>query len=259
MTEKNKNALMYKRVQASFNAAAETYDDHAILQRTVTDRLLESFDHIRVEPELILDLGSGTGYGARALARRFKKAQVHQLDLSEKMLAISRHQSRSLFSRQHYLCAGVEHLPVSDNSADLIFSSLMLQWCNDLDRVFSEIRRVLKNGGVFVFASFGPDTLKELRESWRRVDENIHTNVFIDMHDVGDALIRAGLDAPVLSVEHLTMTYDECFQLMHDLKSIGAHNVNDGRRKTLTGKHRMQAMMQHYESFRRIKKLPATY
>ena len=98
-----------------------------------------------------------------------------------------------------------------------------------------------------------------LRESWRQVDDIVHVNAFVDMHDIGDALMRNGLSEPVLSVEHLILTYDECVELMRDLKKIGANNINNGRRKTLTGKERIQQLIKYYEDFREEGKLPATY
>ncbi len=248
-----------RHVRAAFNLAAKNYDDFSLLQQTITSRLIESFEHIKVNPASVLDLGSGTGFGSNKLKQRFKKAQIYQTDLSTEMLKKSRKQASRFFSKNHFLCADANQIPFPDNSFDLVFSSLMLQWCNDPDAVFAEIKRVLKPGGVFLFSSFGPDTLKELRASWQQVDDEVHVNAFTDMHDIGDSLIRNGMDAPVLSIEHIVLTYDECKQLMYELKNIGAHNVNFGRRKTLTGKQRLQKVIKHYESYRQNNKLPATY
>jgi len=248
-----------RRVQKAFNIAANNYDTFSILQRTITDRLLESFDHIKLEPTSILDLGSGTGYGSKILKQRFKKAHIYQIDISGEMLKQSRRQAPLFFSKNHFICANASQIPLPKNHFDLVFSSLMLQWCNDLDAVFAEVKHVLKPGGVFLFTSFGPDSLKELRESWRQVDDQVHVNVFVDMHDIGDSLVRNGLDAPVLSIEHIVLTYDECKQLMRELKNIGAHNINKGRRKTLTGKQRLESVIKHYEIYRQNNKLPATY
>lgn len=246
-------------VRSAFNTAATNYDNYSVLQRTITDRLIESFDQIKIKPVSILDLGSGTGYGSRKLKQQFKKTHIFQIDISDEMLKKSRKQSTFFFSKNHFLCANASQIPLPENHFDLVFSSLMLQWCNDLDAVFAEVKRVLKPGGVFVFTSFGPDTLKELRESWRQVDDQVHANAFVDMHDIGDSLIRNGLDAPVLSVEHIVLTYDECKELILELKGVGAHNINSGRRKTLTGKNRLEKMIKHYESYRHNNKLPATY
>ncbi|HIF51182.1 MAG TPA: malonyl-ACP O-methyltransferase BioC [Thiotrichaceae bacterium] len=255
----NNYQLDSKSVREAFNVAATKYDDAALLQQTVADRLIESFEHIKIKPKTILELGAGTGYGSRLLKQLFKKAQIYQVDISVEMIKNSRTHTPRFFSNNHFLCADANKIPLVNNSVDCVFSSLMLQWCNDLDQVFSEIKRVLKPGGVFMFASFGPDTLKELRESWRKVDNKVHVNAFVDMHDIGDSLMRNGMDAPVLSIEHIILTYDGCKQLMRELKNIGAHNVNNGRRKTLTGKQRLQKVMKHYESYRKNNKLPATY
>ena len=245
-------------VQA-FDHVAGGYEQHAILQRTVMERVLERLDLIRLKAGNVLDLGSGTGLASRLLAQRYKKAQIVQLDLSSGMLRESRTRSPRFFSRQRYLCADAEMLPMADRSIDLVFSSLMLQWCNDLDAVFAGAVRVLRPQGLFIFATLGPDTLKELRLSWEEVDKDMHVNTFLDMHDVGDALMRAGFDAPVLDVEHFTLTYEDGYKLMRELKNLGAHNVNAGRRRTLTGKNRMQKMLAIYDRFRLDGRLPATY
>ncbi len=212
----NNHNVNVERVRQAFNLAAESYDVFSLLQQTVADRLIESFEHIKIKPSLILDLGSGTGYGSKHLSRCFKKAQIYQADLSVQMLKNSRKQASRFFSKEHFICADAKQIPLPNNSFDLVFSSLMLQWCNDPDAVFAEVKRILKPNGVFLFTSFGPDTLKELRESWRQVDDDVHVNAFVDMHDIGDSLVRNGMDAPVLSVEHLILTYDECKQLMRE-------------------------------------------
>ncbi len=118
---------------------------------------------------------------------------------------------------------------------------------------------MLRPEGLFIFSTLGPDTLKELRLSWAKVDEKVHVNAFLDMHDVGDALVRAGFDAPVLDVERITLTFDDGYKLMRELKHLGAHNLNMGRRKTLTGKARIKEMLVAYEHFRHENRLPVTY
>jgi malonyl-CoA O-methyltransferase len=248
-----------KQLHSSFNAAALDYDAASLLQQTVANRLIEAFDMLKIEPVSILDLGSGTGYGSEKIKQRFKKAQIYQADISSEMLKVARKREPMFFSKKHFVCSDASQMPIAKNQFDLVFSNLMLQWCNDLDAVFAEVRRMLKPGGVFIFATFGPDSLKELRDCWRQVDDDIHVNAFVDMHDVGDALIRNGMSEPVLSIEHIVLLYDECKQLMRELKNIGAHNINQGRRKTLTGKQRLQRVEEHYESYRKNCKLPATY
>ena len=249
------------RLTANFNAAAEGYDDIAVLQQTVAAALLERLALMRIQPGWILDLGSGTGGSARALARRFGQARVLQADIAGEMLRQSRRRSRRWLSRQHYLCADAETLPLRNASVDLVFSSLMLQWCHDLDAVFSGIRRIMRPGGLLLFSSLGPDTLMELRESWREAgdEEVVHVNSFYDMHDMGDALLRTGFSDPVMEVETLTLTYERVFDLMRELKRVGAYNINSGRRRSLTGLGRMRRVVAAYEQRRRDGRLPATY
>ncbi len=247
------------RIAASFDRAADGYEERAVLQKTVTGRLIARLDLVTLKPGWVLDVGAGTGGSARALASRYRKARVLQLDLSRRMLQISRRRGPWLFSRHHYFQADAEALPIAAGAIDLVFSSLVLQWCNDLDRVFAESARVLAPNGLFIFATLGPDTLRELRTSWAAADGNIHVNTFFDMHDIGDAVVRAGLEGVVMDVEHVTMTYPDCLSLMHDLKSLGAHNMNEDRHRGLTGKTRFRAMQAAYEQYRHEGRLPSTY
>ncbi len=247
---------------ANFNAAAAGYDAIAVLQQTVAGELLERLDLMNIQAQRILDLGSGTGGASRALARRYPRSRVVQLDIAENMLSASRRRVRRWFSRHSFVCADASALPFQSGCLDLVFSSLMLQWCSDPARVFGEVRRSMRGGGLFLFSSLGPDTLSELRDSWAAAgdgEETVHVNNFLDMHDVGDALIRAGFADPVMEVDSMVLTYDAVRDLMRELKQLGAANVNPGRRRTLTGKRRLQAMTRAYEQYRRDGRLPATY
>ena len=267
MTQDNKHLqhLDKSRIRASFDAAAEHYDDAAVLQREVGNRILERLELIRLAPQTILDVGAGTGVFSQALGKRYRKARVISLDLAPRMLLTAKQRHNWFerrFGRQGFVCGDAEQLPIADNSVDLIFSSLAIQWCGELEQTFAEFRRVLRPEGLLMFSTFGPDTLKELRASWQAADDqpqSVHVNDFVDMHDIGDALIRARLADPVMDVEHFTLTYKDAYQLMRELKTIGAHNVASERRHSLTGKSRLQKMLAAYEGFRHNGKLPATY
>ncbi len=247
-----------RSVRSAFDRASSSYDHAAVLQTKVRKELLDRLQLVKLNPRLILDAGSGTGHASRALKRRFRRARVIALDVAPGMLHAATAQQR-LFGRFDRVCADAARLPLADASVDLIHSNLMLQWCNDLDAVFAEFRRVLRPHGLLTFTTFGPDTLKELRAAWQAADGHTHVNRFIDMHDIGDALMRAGLAEPVLDVENYTLTYADARELMRDLKAIGAHNVTAGRRRGLTGRRRLDAMLAGYEQYRREGRLPATY
>ncbi len=158
-----------------------------------------------------------------------------------------------------YICGDLEALPLQSGSVDLLWSSLALQWCNDLDATFSGMRRVLAPNGLLMFSTFGPDTLKELRQAFSQVDGYSHVSRFQDMHDIGDALMRAGFAEPVMDMEHFTLTYDTASGLMRDLKALGAHNATRGRRQGLAGKSAWKRMEAAYEKLRQDGRLPATY
>ena len=246
----------------AFDKSASQYDEAAVLQREVATRMLERLDFIKHQPKTILDVGAGTGFCSRHLAERYPDAQIYVLDFAFNMLKVARDNAgwwQRFRHRYQFIAGDAEQLPLADGSVDMLVSSLAIQWCNDPDRVFAEFRRVLAPGGMLMFTTFGPDTLKELRASWAQVDSEVHVNHFFDMHDVGDALMRNGFAEPVMDTEYITMTYREALTLMQDLKQIGAHNVTRGRHKQLTGKSHLRKMLKAYEQFRRDDVLPATY
>ncbi|MGJ8619206.1 MAG: malonyl-ACP O-methyltransferase BioC [Methylophilaceae bacterium] len=248
------------RVRASFDRAAETYDAAAVLQKLVRDEMFDRLGLIKVSPSTILDAGCGTGHGSFQLQKRFRSAQVYSLDLAFGMLQKTYAQQswlRKTLGRKRLVCADIENLPVADNSMDIVWSNLALQWCNDLDQSFTEISRVLKPNRLLIFSTFGPDTLKELRAASN--NGKTHISRFIDMHDIGDALTRNGFSAPVLDVERYTLTYDDVKSVMTDLKSIGANNATQGRGRGLTGKSFFKNLAEQYEQFRVDGKLPATF
>ena len=253
------------RVRASFDRASISYDASAILQKQVREEMLSRLDLVKISPKTVLDAGCGTGHGSFSLQRRFSNAQVVSMDIALGMLRQTKLGQPFLtrfFGKHNVLCADIESLPIADNAIGLVWSNLALQWCNDLDAAFNEVTRVLQLNGLFMFSTFGPDTLKELRIATQLSDNqqnNTHVSRFIDMHDIGDALTRAGFSAPVLDVERYTLTYDNVLNVMQDLKNIGAHNATSGRGRGLKGRGFLKNLTQHYEQFRRDGKLPATF
>ncbi len=225
-------------VRRAFDRAACTYDDAAGLQREVADELLERLATVRVTPERILDLGCGTGYPTRQLAKMYRSAEVIGIDFAQAMAARA---GRGRWFRRGpmALCADMRRLPLADASVDIVFSSLAFQWIEDLPALFTEIRRVLRPEGVLMFSTFGPDTLSELREAWAAVDERMHVNQFLDMHDIGDAALRAGLTDPVMDVERVRRSYADVRTLMRELKAIGAQNAANARPRGLLGRGRL--------------------
>ncbi len=255
-------ALDKRLVRAAFDRAADGYAGAAVVQREVAARLLERLDLIRLQPETILDAGAGAGELTNALGRRYPRARLVALDIAPAMLREARAIAPRLArwrGRRLFVCADAERLPFADSNLDMIVSNLMLQWCSDLDAALAGFRRALRPGGLLMFTTFGPDTLKELRASWAGVDGHNHVNAFVDMHDIGDALMRLGFSEPVMDREDITLTYADAGALMRDLKQLGAHNITGGRPRGLTGRGRLAQVIDAYEAFRRDGRLPATW
>ncbi len=249
-------ALDVGAVRRAFDRAAPTFDAAAVLHGEVRANLLDRLDFMAVAPGVVLDAGTGTGQGAHALIRRYPKALVVAVDAAPRMLrAAARRQT--WLRRFAPVCADAERLPFRAGSVDLIVSNLMLPWC-DPDAAFAEFRRVLAPRGLLSFTTLGPDTLRELRSAWEAVDSRTHVHRFVDMHDLGDALVRAGFASPVLDVERYTLEYGDTRGLKADLKATGAQLAVGGRARGLTGRHRFAALRDAYEAFRRDGRLPAT-
>lgn len=246
-----------KIVKQNFEKAANTYDKTAVLQSEINKRLLERLTYIRINPQTIVDIGSGTGHSIKALQKTYPKSHIIGLDLALSML---QHTKYPFWQKKPSLiCSDMEALPLKADSCSLLFSNVSLQWCNNLLETFKEFQRVIHKEGLLLFSTFGPDTLKELKQSFSKIDNQHHVHSFIDMHDIGDMLIEAGFADPVVDMEYFTLTYDKVMDLLRDLQQIGALNALENRRKTLTGKQKLQQLVEAYEDYRDNDKLPATY
>ena len=245
------------RIQKHFDLKASSYESSAVLQHEVCERMLQRLDYVALQPQVILDAGAGTGKSVRALMKRYKSAQLVAMDLSPAMLMQTRQKS-GWWRKPGLVCADAEYLPLADASVDLVFSNLMLQWCQH-EQVFAEFWRVLKPGGLLMFSTFGPDTLKELRSSWAALDDDVHVNHFVDMHDLGDALLAAGMAEPVMDVDMFTLTYKDAKTVMTDLKQIGANTTVNKNNRGLLTPAKFQKVIDAYESHRVNDVLPASF
>ena len=250
MSHDQNSTLEGGHIRRSFDRAASSYDQAAALQRRVADRLLRLSNGM---PTRILDAGSGTGYGTAGLAQRFPAALLFALDLAPGML----HATHARTPAVPLVCADIQSLPLAAASVDLLWSSLMLQWCNRTDRAFSEAQRCLRNDGHFVFSTFGPATLHELRDSF--ADGHTHVSRFPDVDELRRQLIAAGFADIHIEAQSEVLHYADVRSLMLELKAIGAHNATAGRARGLTGKRGWQAMLANYETLRADQGLPATY
>lgn len=243
-----------RQVAASFSRAAASYDSVAALQRAVGMALLEKLPS-NLAPARWLDMGSGTGHFSRVLAERFAQSSGVAVDIAEGMLRHAREQGGA----RHHVAGDAEHLPLRDGCVDLLFSSLAVQWCGQFASVLGEARRVLRPGGVLAFSSLCVGTLDELRASWQAVDGMVHVNRFRRFEDYQRLCGDSGLELIDLERRPHVLHYPDVRSLTHELKALGAHNLNPGRPSGLTGRARIQGLLQAYEQYRQVQGLPATY
>ncbi len=227
-----------------FDRAATSFDSADFVHAVTREGLFERLLPLIVDAQRILDLGAATGRATPQLRKRYRGARIISLDISHSMLLeAGRKRSRFSFARPWCVQANATGLPLRDGSMDLVFCNLMLPFAGRPEPVFAEVARVLREGGVFAFATLGPDSLTEIGRAWGGIDDHAHVGRFLDMHDIGDALIRSGLRDPVLDVDRLTVRYDNPRKLFTDLTDTGARNALAQRSPSLTGKGRFEKML----------------
>lgn len=237
-----------------FARAAGGYRQHPVV-RELAGRLLERLEPIRLAPHRILDLGAGPGVLDAALHARFPQAQRIALDRVATMLRAGGEDAAGSWRVQ----ADARQIPLADASVDLVIAAMLLPWALPLDVLLTECRRVLAPGGLLVLSAPGPDTLRELRQAWAAADPApTHVHDAIDLHDIGDALVRAGFADPVMDMEMLELRYVDLGGLKADLAAVGVRNARVDRRRGLTGRRGHAQLRAAYEGMRSEGRLPAT-
>lgn len=243
----------HRQVRRAFSRAAAGYSAAAGLQRGIESRLMESLEYLGDQaPASILDLGSGPGTAAVELRRRWPKARVLAIDVALPMLrqVAPRRGWNPLQRPIDRICADARALPLADDSVDLVFSNLCLQWVEDLDALFAGLRRVLRPGGLLLCSTFGPATLHELRDAFASADAAAHVSPFPGIAEFGDALMRAGFRDPVLDRDLDVHRHADMAGVMRGLRELGATNALGARRRALTGRGRFAAAAAAYEQWR---------
>jgi malonyl-CoA O-methyltransferase len=255
-----------QQAQRAFDRAARTGVDAAALQSEVERRMLERLELVRLVPQRVLDAGCGTGRGLGLLRGRYPSADLLGVDFAPAAIrAASRSESfasraRRLLSRARlsHVMADFSRLPMAGSSVDLLWSNLALAWAEDPLASLREFQRVLAPGGLLMFSSYGPDTLKELKTAFSSVSRARRVHDFVDMHDVGDMLVACGFASPVMDVETITLTYEGVADLARDLKASGQTCAARDRPHALTGSATWRGMLAAYERERRNGRLQAT-
>lgn len=246
-------------VKAAFAKAALSYNDSAIVQKEILVRLVEKLKVLQTgSVDTLLDVGSGTGLASDLLRERFGKECYYAMDFAAPMLAWAKNQYD--IDYQCAVCGDVELLPFRDKSVDVIFSASTFQWCNDVGNAFQECCRALKDQGLLIFSSFGPETLRELRHCFAQIDDHPHVSSFIEMQSLGDGLLANGFDSPVMESEIITVEYKDPMQLLRDLQATGATNHIEDRARGLMTKQHLNEVIKEYKKFKLPNgKFPASY
>ncbi|MAS00049.1 MAG: malonyl-[acyl-carrier protein] O-methyltransferase BioC [Nitrosomonadales bacterium] len=253
----------YKR--KIFNRSAKSYDEFSILQNDVSDNLFDRLVDLKLNPKLILDLGCGTGRNGKILKNIYKDAKIVNYDFSENMLTQARMKQISFFDkilqnkRSSFICGDIENLVFTNKIFDIVWSTNSLQWCNNLSVTFKSIGSILKPNGLFIFTTFGPKTLYELRNITRKISSFQKTNDFIDMDNIKKILINKGFSNPILESEEVCLTYSNIKKLFLELKSIGATSGLKIKKNGLTGKSFLKKIEEGYENYKHKEKFTATY
>jgi len=233
--------LDQKHIRRRFERAADSFDGADFVHAATREGLLSRLELLLVDAKTVVDLGAATGTSSRPLERRFKGARVVSVDIAAAMLKKGRNK-KAWLAKTGFAQANAEQLPFADASVDVVFSNMLLPWIDDPALMFTEIARVLQKGGLFAFATLGPDSLQEMNRAWAAVDGGAHVNRFLDMHNLGDGLVNAGLRDPVLDVDRLAVNYGDCDSLFRDLTAVGGRNTSRQRTSGLTGKQRFEGM-----------------
>jgi malonyl-CoA O-methyltransferase len=254
-----------RAARRGFTRAAQLAQED-VLAREASRRMASRLDYVRITPAHVLDAGCARGQDLSVLRERYPAAEVIGLDWSEALLrdASGRRtlldRARGLFgaATPRLVCGDMDRMPFGDGVFGLIWSNLALGWSDDPIAGLRELQRVMAPGGLLMFCSYGPDTLRELRGAFASVDTQPHVHAFIDMHDVGDMLAASGFSAPVMDMEIITLTYADVESLVRDLRTSGQTNAAQDRRRGMTGRELWRRMEAAYETERRDGRIPAT-
>lgn len=255
------------RLRHARQRAASSYDRSAVVPEEVGRRMLERLDLVRVPDGPVLDAGCATGNVTRLLARRLPDAPVVALDASAKMIDIARAATPLLAgmaarwkgTSTRWIAGEIHALPIRPGSCAMVWSNLALQWQADPAAAFAEMHRALQAGGLLMFSTLGPDTLKELRAASARADGRPRVRRFPDMHDLGDLLVHAGFADPVMDMETLTLTFADAVTLLRDLKEQGSIDAPSVSARGLGGRGVRSRLIEAFERERREGRIPATF
>jgi len=258
MISYKQNKQSKQKIKQCFDAAASTYNEAAFVQSQAGMELIKKLNKIKIIPNIIADIGSGTGYLAKQLVIEFSDSTVACVDFSENMLAEARHYAE--YKNISYINSDFDYLPFKSNSLDLICSNFALQWSLNLPQTFFELSRILKAEGYLLFSTLGPSTLHELRDCWKRIDADSHVNHYSDLESIKKHLEDNNIKIIEIESRIMTMYFSDIINIMRNLKSVGANYVIDKKSKSMMTPKKLELLAGYYENYRNsINLLPVSY
>jgi malonyl-CoA O-methyltransferase len=226
-------------IKDSFNKAANTYDNAALIQKKIAHYLDHYLSTINLQTKHIIELGAGTGYLSQLVSQRYLYANLIATDCADKMLQ----KSAELNQHPHISCYS-ESLPFKDKFCDLILSNLMLQWC-DIQSVFRESMRILKPNGHFIFTTLGPNTLQELNYCYKKIGKNPVINNFTDIETLEQYATSCSFLIKSQCIKLFIDYKPSCFDILKSLKRIGSVSLKNSHKSFKTAKQ-LKALDNYY-------------
>ncbi|MFN7097814.1 MAG: malonyl-ACP O-methyltransferase BioC [Gammaproteobacteria bacterium] len=242
-------------IKSCFNKAAASYDNAAHIQKMAANYLANELNNINTRPHIILDMGSGTGYSTRLLTEHYSTAAITGIDLSDNMV----NQAKNIHSTASYLCADFDALAFQNNSIDLIFSSMALQWSLNLTATLAEWHRLLAANGYLLLCTLGSNSLHELRTCWKATDQSCRVNYFPTIENIKTQLAEQGFLIKSDKILIEKMVYDDFLAVLYSLKQIGANHVIDKSKSNKLTKRTFFMAEQYYQRYQIAHQLPVTY
>ena len=208
-----------KLIQSFFNKNAKKLVNVTDLYENVALEICQKLKYLKFNTDVLLELGSGTNTDSKIIAKFYDKSLILKVDFAINVIKLYTQKENfynKLFNKKKYdICANINNLPVKNKSVDLVWSNMCLPFISNIQDVFNQVNYCLKDNGLFVASSLGPQTFIQLDAL------GLSRFNFIDMHDLGDALAKTGFSDIVVSSEIFNLEYSDIDTFFNDIKMSG--------------------------------------
>lgn len=216
-----------KIINYNFSSKVYSYNSNANIQKKVAKNLckffLQNFTIKNNQTIKILDLGSGTSFIAKNLQKKIDACEIYELDLSFEMLNYFQKNPKKITK----ICADIENLPFTESSFDIIISSFSLQWIQDFENLFDNLKKLLKPRGILAFALPDNNSFKELKSS------PFFVNKMPALLDLSKILTQNNLNQKLIKNEKFYEKFPNLIEALKAFKKIGANYNFQGERSKL--------------------------